>query len=83
MIDVVLDAAAWKDVEPGTQALLDKWLVAEGDAVRAGQPLASVVLIKATLEITAPADGVVASILVPEPETFGPGQPLARLRPSP
>jgi pyruvate/2-oxoglutarate dehydrogenase complex dihydrolipoamide acyltransferase (E2) component len=82
MIDVVLDAPAWKDVEPGTQALLDKWLVAEGDAVRAGQPLAAVVLIKATLEIAAPADGVVASIRVPEGETFGPGQPLALLRPS-
>jgi pyruvate/2-oxoglutarate dehydrogenase complex dihydrolipoamide acyltransferase (E2) component len=80
MIDVVLDAAAWKDVEPGTQALLDKWLVGEGDAVRAGQAVASVVLIKATLEIAAPADGVVASILVPEADNFGPGQPLARLR---
>jgi pyruvate dehydrogenase E2 component (dihydrolipoamide acetyltransferase) len=82
MIEVELDAQAWKDVEPGTQALLDKWLVAEGDAVRAGQPLVSVVLIKATLEVPAPADGVLASVLVPEGETFGPGQPLARLQPS-
>ncbi len=81
MIDIVLDASAWQDVEPGTQALLDKWLVAEGAQVRAGQPLVSVVLIKATLEVPAPADGVVASILVPEAETFGPGQPLGRLRP--
>jgi pyruvate/2-oxoglutarate dehydrogenase complex dihydrolipoamide acyltransferase (E2) component len=78
--DVVLDGAAWKDVEPGTQALLDKWLVAEGDTVRAGQPLASVVLVKATLEAVAPADGTVAAILVQASDTFGPGQPLARLR---
>lgn len=82
MIDVVLDAAAWKDVDPGTEALLDKWLVGPGDAVRAGQPLASVVLVKATLEVAAPADGTLAEILVPESDTFGPGAPLARLRPT-
>ena len=82
MIEVVLDGAAWKDVEPGTQALLDKWRVAEGDSVRAGQVLASVVLVKSTLEVTAPADGTLAAILVQVSETFGPGQPLARLRPA-
>ena len=43
MTDVLLDAAAWKDVEAGTEALLDQWLVREGEAVRAGQPLARVV----------------------------------------
>lgn len=79
MIDVVLDAAAWKDVDAGTQALLDKWLVGVGDAVRAGQPLASVVLVKSTLEVAAPADGKLVAILVPASETFGPGQPLAQL----
>lgn len=82
MIDVVLEAAAWKDVDAGTQALLDKWLVGVGDTVRAGQPLASVVLVKSTLEVVAPGDGRVAAILVPASETFGPGQPLAQLDPA-
>lgn len=81
MIDVVLDAAAWKDVDGGTQALLDKWLVGVGDTVSAGQPLASVVLVKSTLEVVAPAAGTLAAVLVPAGETFGSGQPLARLAP--
>ena len=82
MIDLVLDAAAWKDVEAGTQALLDKWLVSEGAAVQAGQPLAAVVLVKSTLEVVAPVAGTLAAILVRESDTFGPGQPLGRLRPA-
>jgi pyruvate/2-oxoglutarate dehydrogenase complex dihydrolipoamide acyltransferase (E2) component len=82
VIDVVLDPAAWKDVESGTLALLDKWLVGEGATVRAGQPLASAVLVKATLEVTAPADGTLAAILVAASDNFGPGQPLALIRPA-
>lgn len=81
MTDVVLDAAAWKDVEAGTEALLDQWLVREGDAVRAGQPLARVVLVKATLDVVAPVDGRVAAILVEASQTFGAGRALARIEP--
>lgn len=82
MIDVVLDSAAWQDVDAGTEALLDKWLVSAGERVRAGQPLASVVLVKATLEVAAPADGTLAEVLVAASDTFGPGQVLARLDPA-
>lgn len=81
-IDVVLDPAAWTGVEAGTEALLDKWLVGAGDRVRAGQPLAAVVLVKANLEVVAPADGTVVELLVPEADTFGPGRVLARLQPA-
>lgn len=81
MIDVVLDPAAWAGVEPGTEALLDQWKVGVGDAVRAGQPLAAVVLVKANLEVASPADGTVAEILVAASDTFGPGRVLARLEP--
>ena len=79
MTDVVLDAAAWKDVDAGTEALLDQWRVRVGDVVRAGQPLASVVLVKATIEVTAPVDGRIAAILVEASQTFGPGRVLARI----
>jgi len=58
MIDITLPEAAWQDVEPGTEALVDQWLVREGDRVQAGQVLAKVVLVKTTLEITAPVDGM-------------------------
>lgn len=89
MIDVRLDGSAWEGVEAGTEALLEKWLVKEGDTVEPKQPLASVVLVKTTMEVTAPESGAgagrhfrVAALLVPEGETFGPGRVLARLEPA-
>jgi pyruvate/2-oxoglutarate dehydrogenase complex dihydrolipoamide acyltransferase (E2) component len=78
--DVVLPDAFWEEVEPGTEALVDQWLVAEGDNVRAGQVLAKVVLVKTNLEVTAPADGVVDRILVAAEQTFAKGRALATLR---
>jgi biotin carboxyl carrier protein len=80
MTDVALPSAAWKDVEPGTEALVDKWLVRPGDRVKAGQTMAVVVLVKTSFDIVAPIDAVVEQILVPQEATFKPGQPLARLR---
>lgn len=80
MMEVGLPDEAWKDVEPGTEALVDEWFVKEGDAVEAGQQLASVVLVKTNHEIAAPAAGVIERILVPEEATFARGHPLATLR---
>ncbi len=80
MIGITLNPEAWKDIDAGTEALLDKWLVAEGDAVRAGQPLANVVLIKASQEIVAPAGGRIERILVPAGDTFASGKPIALLK---
>ena len=80
MTDVVLPGAAWKDVEPGTEALVDKWLVQQGEHVKAGQTMAVVVLVKTSFDIVAPIDAVVEQILVPQEATFKPGQPLARLK---
>ena len=31
MTGITLGANAWKDIEPTTEALVDNWLVAEGD----------------------------------------------------
>jgi len=80
LTDVVLPDAFWEDVDPGTEALVDQWLVREGDHVSAGQVLAKVVLVKTNLEVTAPADGVVERILVPAEQTFAKGRTLAMLR---
>jgi len=82
MIEITLAAAAWKDIDPGTEALVDKWLVVEGDAVRAGQPIANVVLVKANQEIVAPAAGRIEKILVKSEETFAQGNPIALLKES-
>ncbi|MGC2517636.1 MAG: lipoyl domain-containing protein [Burkholderiales bacterium] len=79
MLGIRLPEEMWKDVEPGTEALVDKWLVGEGDMVRAGQPVANVVLVKTALEVAAPADGRIAKILVPAEGTFARDRDLALL----
>lgn len=79
-IEIVLPDDIWQDVEPGTEALVDDWLVAEGAAVTAGQPIARVVVVKTSHEVTAPADGVIEKIRVKAEETFARGAPLGVLR---
>ena len=53
--------------------------MAGGDRVSAGQPLAIAVLVKTSHEIHAPADGVLARILVRNEETFARGEPLGEV----
>jgi pyruvate/2-oxoglutarate dehydrogenase complex dihydrolipoamide acyltransferase (E2) component len=79
MMDITLAPEAWEGVDAAVEALVDKWLVQAGDAVRAGQPLANVVLVKSNQEISAPADGRIAQILVPAGGTFARGKPIATL----
>lgn len=80
MIEIGLDDSAWKDVEPGTEALVDRWLVAEGERVKAGAPLAVVVLVKTSLEVTAPVDAVLERVAVAAGSTFARGAPIGYLR---
>ena len=82
-IDITLPDGAWEGVEAGVEALLDQWLVAAGDAVRAGQPLAKVVLVKANLDVTAPTSGRVEAIRVATGDTFKRGQAIAILQEAP
>lgn len=79
MTDIMLPDEAWAEVEEGTEALLDEWLVAAGDRVEADQIIAHVVLVKATHEITAPAAGVIESLEVAATQNFPRGAVLARL----
>jgi len=79
MVDVTFADEPWADVEEGTEALLDEWLVAVGDQVEQGQIIANVVLVKATHELTAPAAGVIESIEVAATQNFARGQVLARI----
>lgn len=82
-MDITLPDAAWEGVDAQVEALVDRWLVQEGDAVRRGQPLATVVLVKSSQDIEAPADGRVTRLLVAAGDTFGRAQPVATLEPSP
>jgi len=80
MIDIALANASWEGVDAGTEALVDAWLVREGERVVAGQPLVKVVLVKTSYEIPAPANGILERILVPAEQTFARGRPLGTLR---
>ncbi len=78
MIDILLPASVWTGGQEEAHALLDKWLVAPGAAVRKGQVLATVVLVKAAIDVEAPQDGHITSIAVQDGESFGAGTVLAR-----
>jgi pyruvate dehydrogenase E2 component (dihydrolipoamide acetyltransferase) len=79
VVGVRIPVEAWEGVEEGTEALLEGWLVREGDVVAAGQPVATAVLVKTNYEIAAPTGGRIAKILVATQETFGRDQDLALL----
>src|SRR5579883_546540 len=51
-----------------------RWMVQEGDAVRADQPMVEVMTDKATVEIPSPWSGRVARILVPAGKVCAVGQ---------
>jgi pyruvate/2-oxoglutarate dehydrogenase complex dihydrolipoamide acyltransferase (E2) component len=82
MIAIQLQDDAWTDVEEGTEALLDEWLVKAGESVTAGQVLANVMVVKTSFEVVAPAAGTVTKLLVEAQGNFARGQALAELQPA-
>jgi pyruvate/2-oxoglutarate dehydrogenase complex dihydrolipoamide acyltransferase (E2) component len=81
VIEIRVPDEAWADVEAGTKALLDEWLVAVGEAVAEGQVIGMAMVVKATIELVAPVAGVIESLDVAATKNFGKGAVLARLRP--
>ncbi len=79
-IQITLPAEFWDGVQPGTEALVEKWLVDEGAAVAQGDVLATLVLVKTSYELQAPQSGVIETILVSAENTVAPGQAVAILR---
>ncbi|HMO44437.1 MAG TPA: biotin attachment protein [Rubrivivax sp.] len=79
MIDIKLQDEAWTDVEEGTEALLDEWLVKPGDTVAAGQSVAVVVVAKTTFEVPAPTAGVVRALLLKPQDPVARDQVLAEM----
>ena len=78
MMDIQLPASVWTGGQEDAHALLDKWLVAPGVPVRKGQVLATVVLVKAAIDVEAPEDGHITTIAVQDGDSFGAGTVLAR-----
>lgn len=75
--DIILADEYWEDVEEGTEALIEEWLVSVGDTVCAGQKLADLVVVKTNVELFSPVDGVIEKILAQAEETFSKGAVLA------
>jgi pyruvate dehydrogenase E2 component (dihydrolipoamide acetyltransferase) len=82
-MEIKLEAAAWDGAQDDTQALLEKWQVAENEPVKKGQVLVTVVMVKATIDIEAPSDGYIQKILITNGESFAIGTVLANFTYSP
>lgn len=79
-VDVRAPEAVWEDADDDVEGLLDEWLVAEGDQVEEAQVIASLMVVKTSFELVAPAAGTLEEILVAKGETFGRDDDLARIR---
>jgi 2-oxoglutarate dehydrogenase E2 component (dihydrolipoamide succinyltransferase) len=76
VIDVVLPA----DQVEGTRSQVQRWLVGIGQAAKRDEPLVEIETDKVTVEVPAPADGVLVEIVAPEGTDVAPGALLARLQ---
>ncbi|KAF2989582.1 2-oxoglutarate dehydrogenase complex dihydrolipoyllysine-residue succinyltransferase [Methylocystis sp. MJC1] len=65
--------------ESVTEATIGRWFKKAGDTVRADETLAELETDKVTLEVNAPAAGVLAEVLVKEGETVQPGALLGQI----
>jgi len=75
-IQVVIQPWTETDVEEGYIA---NWFVRSGDAVRTGQALGELMVEKATVEISAPQDGVVQKVFIKRGDVVKPGAVVAEI----
>ena len=75
-IQVVIQPWTETNVEEGYIA---NWFVRSGDAIRAGQALGELMVEKATIEITAPRDGVVQKVFIKRGDVVKPGAVVAEI----
>lgn len=76
MIDVTVP-----DEQEGTKAVVRSWLKQVGDEVAENDPLVELETDKVTQEVPAPADGVLAEILLETDAEAAPGDVLGRISP--
>jgi 2-oxoglutarate dehydrogenase E2 component (dihydrolipoamide succinyltransferase) len=76
LVDIVLPA----DQVEGTRSQVQRWLKVVGDAAKRHEPLVEIETDKVTVEVSAPADGVLEEIVAAEGVDVEPGALLGRLR---
>jgi 2-oxoglutarate dehydrogenase E2 component (dihydrolipoamide succinyltransferase) len=74
-----LDICAPADQTEGTRSQVLRWLKAVGDTVTQHEPLIELETDKVTVEVPAPASGVLREIVKGEQEEIAPGEVLGRL----
>lgn len=75
----VVDIVAPIDSQEGTKMVIQNWMKEIGSAITAYEPLIEVETDKVTMEIEAPADGVLVEILIDIGAEIEPGTVLGRL----
>ncbi|OHV78608.1 dihydrolipoamide acetyltransferase family protein [Ensifer sp. LCM 4579] len=68
--------------QEGTKAVVRNWLKKLGESVNSGDPLVELETDKVTQEVAAPADGVLAEILMENGDSATPGAILGRIEPA-
>src|ERR1043166_4286850 len=66
--------------ESVTEATIGRWFKHPGDAVAVDEPVVELETDKVTIEVPAPAAGVLAEILVKDGETVAPGALLGQIK---
>lgn len=79
----LVDIKAPENQEEGTQYRLARWLKQPGDKVSLDEPLVELETDKVAMEVAAPADGVLAEILLAEETDVEPGALLGRIDATP
>jgi 2-oxoglutarate dehydrogenase E2 component (dihydrolipoamide succinyltransferase) len=77
-----IDVRAPAEQTEGTRSQLLRWLKQPGDAVTENEPLIEIETDKVTVEIAAPASGVLREILKHEQDEIAPGELLGRIEAS-
>lgn len=78
-MSMTLDIRAPEEQTEGTRSQVLRWLKAVGDAVAEHEPLIEIETDKVTVEVAAPASGVLREIVKSEQEEIAPGEVLGRL----
>jgi 2-oxoisovalerate dehydrogenase E2 component (dihydrolipoyl transacylase) len=77
MAEITAPEEPFADAGDETEALLDVWLVEEGDAVAAGQAVAEATVGETQFQIEAPSAGTIGEIVLEAGNTFEVGERLA------
>jgi 2-oxoglutarate dehydrogenase E2 component (dihydrolipoamide succinyltransferase) len=79
----LVDIKAPENQEEGTRSRIARWLKQPGDSVKFDEPLVELETDKVAMEVAAPADGVLAEILLTEETDVEPGALLGRIDATP